>query len=54
MSNYDDQRFQRKRAPFYIEALAWLGLHVPYYALFYYSVRLFTYLIKTYLMTSNQ
>ena len=50
MSNHDDDRFQRRRAPFYIEALAWLFLHIPYYAVFYFSVRIGTHLIKTYLM----
>jgi|GEM_PF-1270842 len=54
MSNYDDNRFQRKRAPFYLEALAWLCIHVPYYAFFYFSVRFITYLIKTYLVISDQ
>jgi hypothetical protein len=50
MSNQDDKRFERKRVPFYIEALAWLFIHIPYYAVFYFSVRILTHLIKTYLM----
>jgi hypothetical protein len=51
MSNkeYKDYDFRPRRKPaFWIEALAWIAIHLPYYLFFYYSVRLITYLIEKY------
>jgi len=46
MSNQEPNFNPRRKPPFIIEALAWLFIHIPYYAVFYFSVRILGDLIK--------
>jgi hypothetical protein len=50
MSNHEPNFNPRRKPPFIIEALAWLFIHIPYYAVFYFSVRIIGHLIEKYTM----
>ena len=49
MSNKEFDFRPRRKPAFWIEVLAWIAIHLPYYLFFYFSVRLITYLVEKYL-----
>lgn len=38
---------EKKKAPLYIEVIAWIAIHAPHYALFYITIELIRWYIST-------